>query len=122
MFANIGFFELLVVFSGGYALFRLKQRIGEGEVEQARLIERAGDLERRLFKTEKDLEAVRQLATKGTGTSASVELVTPVSEKPKPQAPSEKLLTALATSAPPPIPAGAIPALGTDHASSLPAR
>lgn len=122
MFANGGFFILLGVLLVAYVLgmpFILWLKSRAAEEEQERLRERATNLERRLAKTEKELEAVRQLA----GERTTAEVLTPKPEQPEAPTAPERLATVLTKTAepapaktfaplatpPPPIPAEAIP-------------
>lgn len=127
MLADAGFLVLLAVLFAGYVLgmpFILWLKSRATEEEQERLRERATNLERRLAKTEKELEAIRQLTAERT----TVEVLTPKPEQPETLPVPEKLTTLLAKTAeptsskpstplatpppPPPIPAAAIPTLG----------
>lgn len=122
MLADAGFLVLLAVLFAGYVLgmpFILWLKSRETAEAQERINARATDLERRLAKTEKELEAVRKLAAERTAalpakeTAASEPGPEETPTAPEPFAPffaTNTESTPAKTSAPPlPIPAGAIP-------------
>ena len=94
--------------------FLLWRRSRAAEEDQQRLRERTTDLERRLAKTEKELESLRKPAAEHTTTPALTEALPPIPEPP----PSPEILAAtLARNAappqtPPPLPAAAVSTLG----------
>ena len=76
MFAETGFFVLLGILLVGYVLgmpFVLWLKSRATHEAQVRLGERASNLEHRLFKTEQELEALRELATERTTAPTFVE-------------------------------------------------
>lgn len=114
---------LLVV---GYVLgmpLLLWIKSGSSHDEQERLRERTTDLERRLARTEKELAAVRKLATELTAVPAPAEapvlppVAAPIPDAPEPLAPLLAVSSApapalsSAPSSPPPIPAEAMASL-----------